>query len=323
MRQYYDGDYWHLSLEERVRAVRDRLDEARARLDQSRARLASIPETTTYEIAKSETPSAASSYQYADPRMRALAGPPPPARVDVIELVVRNDAERRLTWQRYLLDFQHYITVKLEHDRLAAELERTRLLAPENRPPSEGGRGRRGPVGPAPSPPVTEPDPLAAYREEALRRLKQATGKLKRERSDAAVQETLTESANAQLVGLEDAPEAREAWETVGDVVEEQRDQAKQQFRQVCTTRHYRDWLNRRGNGQLVGRDEPGADPLAGVKRLRPPGRYRVRPGDTLSKLAKAYYGQEWLWYVIYERNAGGTPDDPNLILPGIELEIP
>jgi LysM repeat protein len=322
MHQYYQGDYWDQGLEQRVRAARDRLDEARARLDQSRARLAEIPETSTYEVQRSETASAASSYQYADPRMRAMAGPAPPARVDIIQIVVRNDAERKLNWQRYLLDFQHYVTVKLEFERLESELAQARLLAPENRPPSEGSRGRRGPVGPSPGPPAAEPDPLDKYREEARRRLKDATEKLKRERSDEAVRDTLTEAANAQLVGLDDS-ETADAWETVGDVVEEQREKAKQVFVQRCTSENYARWLNRRADGQMVGRDEPERDPLAGVKRLRPPGPYKVQPGDTLSKLAKAFYRQEWLWYVIYERNMGATPNNPNLILPGLTLEIP
>jgi nucleoid-associated protein YgaU len=323
MQQYYQGDYWDQGLEQRVRAARDRLDAARTRLDEARARLTELPATTTYVVGKSETVSPASSYKYADPRMRAMAGPEPPARVDVVELVVRNDAERKLCWQRYLLDFQYYITVKLEYERLEAELSQARMLAPENHPPSDGTRGRRGPVGSSTGSPAAEPDPLDKYREEARRRLKEATDKLKRERSDRAVQETLTESANAQLVGLDDAPETQEAWQTVGDVVEEQRDQAKQNFKQRCTTDNYREWLNRQGNGQLVGREEPDRDPLAGVKRLRPPGQYTIQPGDTLSKLAKEFYGQEWLWHVIYEANWGATPDNPNLILPGLTLNIP
>ena len=84
MHQYYQGDYWDQGLGQRVRAARDRMDEARARVDQSRARLAAIPDTATVRVEKSEAVSPASSYQYAEPRMRAMAGPEPPARVNIL-----------------------------------------------------------------------------------------------------------------------------------------------------------------------------------------------------------------------------------------------
>lgn len=49
---------------------------------------------------------------------------------------------------------------------------------------------------------------------------------------------------------------------------------------------------------------------------------YEVKPGDSLSKIAKAYYGNAMKYNVIFEAN---TPmlKDPNLIYPGQMLRIP
>jgi len=50
-----------------------------------------------------------------------------------------------------------------------------------------------------------------------------------------------------------------------------------------------------------------------------------VGPGDTLSGLAKKYYGKAAykLWMHIYEANKETIGDDPNVIRDGDELVIP
>ena len=49
---------------------------------------------------------------------------------------------------------------------------------------------------------------------------------------------------------------------------------------------------------------------------------YTVQPGDSLSKIAKAHYGNAMKYTVIFEAN---TPmlKDPNKIYPGQKIRIP
>jgi len=49
---------------------------------------------------------------------------------------------------------------------------------------------------------------------------------------------------------------------------------------------------------------------------------YLVQPGDSLSKIAYAFYGQSSLWTAIFESNRD-LLDDPGLIRPGMQLKIP
>ena len=49
-----------------------------------------------------------------------------------------------------------------------------------------------------------------------------------------------------------------------------------------------------------------------------------MKPGDSLSKIAKAVYGDASRWPEILEANRDHIQDqDPNLIHPGQELRIP
>ena len=49
---------------------------------------------------------------------------------------------------------------------------------------------------------------------------------------------------------------------------------------------------------------------------------YVVKPGDSLSKIAKAHYGKANDWKRIFEANKD-ILKDPNLIHPGQKLKIP
>ena len=49
---------------------------------------------------------------------------------------------------------------------------------------------------------------------------------------------------------------------------------------------------------------------------------YEVKPGDSLSKIAKAEYGNANAYMVIFEANRD-ILKDPNLIYPGQKLKIP
>ncbi len=50
--------------------------------------------------------------------------------------------------------------------------------------------------------------------------------------------------------------------------------------------------------------------------------RYTVRPGDTLSKISREYYGDPNQYSRIFDANRS-VLDDPNTIRPGQELVIP
>ncbi|MDZ7316585.1 MAG: peptidoglycan-binding protein LysM [candidate division KSB1 bacterium] len=49
---------------------------------------------------------------------------------------------------------------------------------------------------------------------------------------------------------------------------------------------------------------------------------YTIRPGDTLSKIAKTYYGNANKYPIIFEANRE-VIKDPNLIYPGQVIRIP
>lgn len=62
----------------------------------------------------------------------------------------------------------------------------------------------------------------------------------------------------------------------------------------------------------------------AGVEPVRSqePKKYTVQKGDSLSKIAKQFYGDANRWNDIFEANKD-TISDPDLIHPGQELKIP
>jgi ABC-type amino acid transport substrate-binding protein len=64
---------------------------------------------------------------------------------------------------------------------------------------------------------------------------------------------------------------------------------------------------------------EPGAGP-GGTGET-----YVVQPGDTLSRIARKYYGEEWAtsWQRIFEANRDVIGDDPARLKVGMTLEIP
>lgn len=53
------------------------------------------------------------------------------------------------------------------------------------------------------------------------------------------------------------------------------------------------------------------------------PRTYTVVKGDSLSKIAKSFYGKADKWRVIYEANKAVVGANPDLIKPGQVLTIP
>jgi nucleoid-associated protein YgaU len=86
----------------------------------------------------------------------------------------------------------------------------------------------------------------------------------------------------------------------------------------------------RKVRGEVTGTEpRAAANPFAGVRSTAtstepsPTARtYTVRPGDTLSHIARAHYGKAGLWTRIYDANRD-LLDDPDLIHPGQVLRIP
>lgn len=66
----------------------------------------------------------------------------------------------------------------------------------------------------------------------------------------------------------------------------------------------------------------PAADGMAGVGVEKVDFVYTVKKGDTLSKLARVFYGDSNLWVKIYEANSA-TLTDPDIISTGAEIAIP
>jgi nucleoid-associated protein YgaU len=69
---------------------------------------------------------------------------------------------------------------------------------------------------------------------------------------------------------------------------------------------------------------EPKADfsDVEGGSSSTAPRTHTVVKGDTLSKLAKQYYGSAGQWRRIYEANKD-TIENPDLIYPGQTFKIP
>lgn len=66
----------------------------------------------------------------------------------------------------------------------------------------------------------------------------------------------------------------------------------------------------------------PGTAP-ASTAPAAPAQTYTVKAGDSLSKIAKAVYGDAKKWKQIYEANKAVIGNNPDLIKPGQVLTIP
>ncbi len=64
--------------------------------------------------------------------------------------------------------------------------------------------------------------------------------------------------------------------------------------------------------------EKPAAEPAAATGD-----KYTVKGGDSLSKIAKAHYGDAQKWHQIYDANKALIGDNPDMIHPGQELTLP
>jgi nucleoid-associated protein YgaU len=79
----------------------------------------------------------------------------------------------------------------------------------------------------------------------------------------------------------------------------------------------------KKGKEKPVERRPAGnADTTRPVQPSTPSRDYTIRSGDSLSKIAKEFYGNAADWQKIYQANKD-TIKDPDLIYPGQKIKIP
>ena len=136
-------------------------------------------------------------------------------------------------------------------------------------------------------------------------------------KSPKALKKLLDDAAQAQMVGAED--NIVEALRVVASVAEEIEASAEAWFRKKPTKQQrFRYWLRTQATVQLLGGKSNWDWLKGGVGK-----RHEVKAGDTLSKIAKAYYGDPSRWDIIYFHNCRRIGDDPDNISPKMILEIP
>ena len=79
------------------------------------------------------------------------------------------------------------------------------------------------------------------------------------------------------------------------------------------------DFSNVRSGGSSTAPAPASPAPGSGTSTVRV---YEVKKGDSLSKIARHFYGKADLWPKIYEANRSSI-ENPDLIYPGQELKIP
>ena len=80
-------------------------------------------------------------------------------------------------------------------------------------------------------------------------------------------------------------------------------------------------WRTAKASDREPPADEVEPEPPASEPEEKPQ-IYVVKKGDSLSKIAKEVYGNAGRWQEIYDANRDRI-DEPNLIRPGWELNIP
>lgn len=141
-----------------------------------------------------------------------------------------------------------------------------------------------------------------------------------RVRTRDAVRNVLRDMANVQALPGDDQTEA--AYQLAADIVEELDDKAEEWFRKKPTKQRFKFRLQRMTESQFLGRRDEH-DWMQGAVRRKPGSEYTTKPGDTLSKIAREFYGDASRWDVLYVNNYGLVGDDPDSILPGVTLRIP
>lgn len=141
--------------------------------------------------------------------------------------------------------------------------------------------------------------------------------------STANIKGLLKHLANTMSVGLDPQGErADRVWRTLAHAGEKRTTAAEKRFRSAPTKERFIEYVRAAEGSMALG--GPGLDvEPAGLRRLGNQATYDVTAGDTLSGIAKRFYGSESAWDTIYLRNAARIGNDPDRLPAGITLELP
>jgi len=341
MGTYYSKNWYNLPLTRRVQLAEMKYSLAKTLLEEARGRLQNSEEEL----------SPANSYR------PMHAGAPDIKFIDEFtkKMVVRDYLDAFKDYMIAKFEYERLLAA-LEKQQLSASPKRPSLCSrgsPEGTP--------RGPVGMTPqSPPEPESSPQASSismveptKEGIKQALTEAQKKMLVNEDDPQAQSLLKAASKAadkmldksidevnanpsektlrvmfgdlaasQLLGSEQEERLTdEAMKAAVKATKIIKDKTEKEFRRVPTKENLRKLLNKMALHQLVGGSDE--DPLHGVNRLLPPGKYTVIPGDSLSKISEKYYGSPGYWDVIYLSNLGLIGNNPDVIRPGITLDIP
>lgn len=163
---------------------------------------------------------------------------------------------------------------------------------------------------------------LKALNEAADKMAKTSIDKMKKNPSEKNLQIALSDVATVQGLGSDNNDcLTEEIMQIAFDFTEELTDKAKKEFRRVPTVENLKKVLAKSAQHLFVGGSLN--NPLKNIKRRLPPGKYAVQKDDTLSSISEKYYGSQGYWDIIYLANPGVIGNNPNLIEPGIILQIP
>lgn len=314
MANYYTQEYWSRSPEERLRAAEYAFETARERLEGSRRRL-QHPHVVRVVVD--------AGTRYVDVWTgRITESEPVSMRLDLSA-----DPDHRR--QQYRLDLQHYLQALVEFERLRAQSPRSAAAgwSPANpagdaKAPDPRRPDTERPWAPRPTERPAEAPDWLELRRKAREQARAALERARKKRVRESLAELSEATAQLQLVGDDDGPEATAAAGLVVEIATELEQKSDDGFRQVPSSARFKDWLNTEAERQLFSAEDP-RELLAGAKRQGVPDTYLTQRGDSLSRIAKHFYGAEHYWRAIYFHNTCTNWTNPDQIPVGLTLLLP
>jgi hypothetical protein len=193
--------------------------------------------------------------------------------------------------QQYLLDLRHYLETMVEYERLQRQQKE-------------------------------EESGLLEYWRKARDEAREAIAHARRQRDRDSMVAVVEAIAKLQLAGDDEGPEAVEAAAVVTEVASELETKDDDGFRRIPSSAGFKTWLNTEAERQALSNDDP-RDLLAGANRRGVPATYVTTSGDTLSQIAKRFYGAEHFWRAIYFANTCTEWTNPDRVRVGMTLRMP
>lgn len=164
-----------------------------------------------------------------------------------------------------------------------------------------------------------EPAKWVEEREKARKEYKGALDRLRKKPTRGRAKKVVDAAAKVQATSDDDTSEGMaEARDTMSAISEKK----KKRFQKAPYAAKMAETYKAQAEAQQTG-SEVTNDWLKDVKRRKPPGAYTIKKGDTLSGIAKEFYGDAWRWPAIYENNLGAIGRDPKLLEPETPITIP